>query len=44
MGILNFAPVVLKAPEGIIINNVNLCYELESVIYYVMQGEEEKNV
>ena len=40
-GILNFAPIVLKAPEDIIINNVNLCYELESVIYYVMQGEEE---
>ena len=36
-GILNFAPIVLKAPEDIIINNVNLCYELESVIYYVMQ-------
>ncbi len=38
-GILNFAPTVLKAPENIVINNVNLCYELESVIYYVMQGE-----
>jgi len=37
-GIMNFAPVVLKAPEDIIINNVNLCYELESVLYYVMRG------
>ena len=37
IGILNFAPVVLKAPDDIIINNVNLCYELECVIYYVMQ-------
>ena len=44
IGILNFAPVVLKAPDDIIINNVNLCYELESVIYYVMQGAGGENV
>lgn len=31
-GILNFAPVNLKA-ENVIINNVNLCSELTSVIY-----------
>jgi redox-sensing transcriptional repressor len=34
-GILNFAPVLLKVPDDVIINNVNLCDELESVIYYV---------
>ena len=34
-GIVNFAPVVLKVPAGVIINNVNLSDELESVIYYV---------
>lgn len=34
-GIVNFAPVVLKVPDGVIINNVNLSDELESVIYYV---------
>lgn len=34
-GIINFAPVLLKIPPGVIINNVNLCDELESVIYYV---------
>lgn len=34
-GIVNFAPVLLKVPPEIIINNVNLCDELESVIYYV---------
>jgi redox-sensing transcriptional repressor len=34
-GILNFAPVILKVPPDVIINNVNLCDELESVIYYV---------
>lgn len=35
MGIVNFAPVLLKVPPDVIINNVNLCDELESVIYYV---------
>lgn len=34
-GIVNFAPVLLKVPGDVIINNVNLCDELESVIYYV---------
>ena len=34
-GIVNFAPVLLKVPPDIIINNVNLSDELESVIYYV---------
>lgn len=34
-GIMNFAPVLLKVPPDVIINNVNLCDELESVIYYV---------
>jgi redox-sensing transcriptional repressor len=34
-GIVNFAPILLKVPPDIIINNVNLCDELESVIYYV---------
>jgi redox-sensing transcriptional repressor len=34
-GIVNFAPVLLKAPPDVIINNVNLCDELERVIYYV---------
>jgi redox-sensing transcriptional repressor len=32
-GIMNFAPVILQAPENVIVNNVNLCDELESVIY-----------
>jgi len=34
-GIVNFAPVLLKIPPDVVINNVNLCDELESVIYYV---------
>jgi len=46
-GIVNFAPVLLKVPQEVIINNVNLCDELESVIYYVHQlisGEGIKNI
>lgn len=34
-GIVNFAPVLLKVPPDVIVNNVNLSDELESVIYYV---------
>ena len=46
-GIVNFAPVLLKVPPDIIINNVNLCDELESVIYYVhnqLKGNGFKNL
>jgi len=34
-GIVNFAPVLLKVPPDVVVNNVNLSDELESVIYYV---------
>ena len=34
-GIVNFAPVLLKVSPDVVLNNVNLCDELESVIYYV---------
>jgi redox-sensing transcriptional repressor len=34
-GVLNFAPIELKAPGGCIINNVNLAVELENLIYFV---------
>ncbi|MEA1878744.1 MAG: redox-sensing transcriptional repressor Rex [Bacteroidota bacterium] len=34
-GILNFAPVVLKAPEHIIINHINLSIEIEAIIFYL---------
>ena len=34
-GIINFAPVILKVPDHIIINNINLSDEIESVIYCV---------
>ena len=36
-GILNFAPVILKVPDNVIVNNINLCDELESVIYYTQK-------
>jgi redox-sensing transcriptional repressor len=41
-GILNFAPLRLKAPEGSIINNVNLEIELENLIYFVNVAEKTK--
>jgi redox-sensing transcriptional repressor len=34
-GIVNFAPVILKVPDDLIVNNVNLSDEIESVIYCV---------
>ncbi|KMQ50280.1 Redox-sensitive transcriptional regulator [Chitinispirillum alkaliphilum] len=34
-GILNFAPIQLKAPEDCVVNNVNLELELENLIYFV---------
>jgi len=34
-GVLNFAPISLRAPEHIVINNVNLGIELENLIYFV---------
>lgn len=46
-GIVNFAPVLLKVTPEVIINNVNLCDELESVIYYVhkqMKANGTKNL
>jgi redox-sensing transcriptional repressor len=46
-GIINFAPVLLKVPSDVVINNVNLCDELESVIYNVhklMKVESLKNI
>ncbi len=34
-GVLNFAPIRLRGPEELVINNVNLESELENVIYFV---------
>jgi redox-sensing transcriptional repressor len=40
-GILNFAPIRLRAPENIVINNVNLVLELESVVYFTKVVEKD---
>jgi redox-sensing transcriptional repressor len=42
-GIINFAPIILKVPGHIIVNNVNLSDEIESVIYCVMQQPKKKH-
>ena len=41
-GVLNFAPICLKAPEGCIVNNINLESELENLIYFVNASNNEK--
>jgi len=41
-GVLNFAPICLKAPEGCIVNNINLESELENLIYFVNAAKNEK--
>ena len=41
-GVLNFAPLRLKAPDTSIINNVNLEIELENLIYFVNVAEKTK--
>jgi redox-sensing transcriptional repressor len=41
-GIVNFAPVILKVPSGIAVNNVNLYDEVESVFYWVESENKKK--
>lgn len=36
-GILNFAPVVISAPDDVQINNVNLAMELQNLSYFIKQ-------
>ncbi|MBN1360866.1 MAG: redox-sensing transcriptional repressor Rex [Sedimentisphaerales bacterium] len=38
-GVLNFAPICLKSPEGCIVHNINLESELENLIYFVNATE-----
>jgi redox-sensing transcriptional repressor len=42
-GIVNFSPVLLKAPGNIVINNVNLSDEIESVIWSVHKQAKEES-
>jgi len=41
-GVLNFAPICLKAPGGCTINNINLETELENLIYFVNASDGDK--
>jgi redox-sensing transcriptional repressor len=41
-GVLNFAPIRLKAPEECVINNMNVELELENVIYFVNAAAKTK--
>lgn len=34
-GILNFAPVILKVPTGVLVRNADVTTELESLAYYI---------
>jgi NADH/NAD ratio-sensing transcriptional regulator Rex len=36
MGILIFAPTIVKAPPHITINNISISHELESLIYQTL--------
>lgn len=40
-GIMNFSPVILQAPDSVTINNVNLCDELEWVIYMAVSAQDD---
>ena len=42
-GVLNFAPIRLKAAGDCVINNVNLILELETIIYFIINGL-DKNI
>ncbi len=39
-GILNFAPVILKVPEEIVIDNINLSNKLEGILYNIGMQQE----
>lgn len=39
LGILSFAPTTIKAPPGIIINNISISHELESLIYQTLDTQ-----
>ena len=38
-GILNFAPICLRGPEGFVVSNINLESEIENIIYFVNMAE-----
>ena len=34
-GIINFSPIILKVPDDIFVNNINLSLEFDTLIYYL---------
>jgi NADH/NAD ratio-sensing transcriptional regulator Rex len=36
---MNFSPVILQAPDDVIVNNINLCDELECVMHMAIPEE-----
>ena len=40
-GIMNFSPVILQVPDSVTVNNVNLCDELEWVMYMAVSSQDE---
>jgi len=34
-GILNFSPIILQVPDGVVVNNVDLAIELENLSYFI---------
>lgn len=38
-GIVNFAPVILKVPDGVVVNNINLYDEVETVFFSVKHDD-----
>ncbi len=41
-GILNFAPVMLKTPEDVTVQNISVCNELEALIYMSEKTTDKK--
>jgi redox-sensing transcriptional repressor len=41
-GVLNFAPICLKSPDGCVVHNINLESELENLIYFVNATDNAK--
>ena len=43
-GVLNFAPIYLKAPKDVFINNVNVNIEIETVAYFVKKHKQNSKL
>ena len=42
LGVLNFAPICVSAPETCVVTNVNLALELETLVYFVKALKRDK--